>query len=71
LPSANRTPPDLQLDDVLDSTLQVADCVYRLKNDETKFDPIHAQIRSLGSFSEFVVIAHASRTVLDIITAQD
>jgi hypothetical protein len=66
-----RTLADLHLDDVMGSTLQVADSVYRLKDDETKFHPRHAQLPTLGCFSEFVVIAHASRRVLDIITAQD
>ena len=32
---------------------------------------VHAQFETLGSFSEFVVIAHSSRTVVDVITAQD
>jgi hypothetical protein len=67
----DRTVADLHLGDVLDRTLEMADSVYRLKDEETKFHPFHIQAAILGSFSEFVVIAHTSRAVLDVITAQD
>jgi|NGEPerStandDraft_6_1074524.scaffolds.fasta_scaffold09074_6 hypothetical protein len=62
---------DLNLDDLLIPTLEVFDSVYRLRADQNKFHPVHAQLEILGCFSEYVVIARASRTVLDVITAQD
>ena len=67
----NRTLADLRLDDFLVPTLENSDSVYRLLEDQTKFHPVHAQLKILECFSEFVVIARASRTVLDVITAQD
>jgi hypothetical protein len=67
----NRTLADLRLDDFLVPTLENSDSVYRLLEDQTKFHPVHAHMPVLGCFSEFVAIAHASHTVLDVITAQD
>jgi hypothetical protein len=69
--SANRTLADLRLDHIPVPTLEHSDSVYRLQEDQAKFHPVHAQFETLGSFSEFVVIAHSSRTVVDVITAQD
>jgi hypothetical protein len=68
---ANRTLADLSLDDILVPTLKGPNSVYRLQEDQSKFHPLHAELEILGSFSEFVVIASGSRTVLDIVTAQD
>lgn len=67
----NRTLTDLSLDDVLVPTLDDSNSVYRLQEDQNKFHPVHAQLEMLGCFSEFVAITRASRTVLDVITAQD
>jgi len=67
----DRTLADLSLDDLLVPTLENSDSVYRLLEDQSKFHRVHAQLEILGCFSEFVVIASASRTVLDVITAQD
>ena len=66
-----RTLADLSLDDLLVPTLANSDRVYRLREDPNKFHTIHAHVEILGWFSEFVVIARASRIVLDLITAQD
>jgi hypothetical protein len=67
----NRTLADLRLDDLLVPNVENSDSVYRLREDPNSFHPVHAQLEIIGCFSEFVVIAKASRTVLDIITAQD
>ncbi len=66
-----RTLADLDLDDLLAPIVDASESVYRLRDDPGKFHPVHAQFEMLGCFSEFVVIAKATRTVLDIITAQD
>jgi hypothetical protein len=67
----NGTLTDLALDDILIPTLESFDTVYRLPDDEGKFHSLQAEVGILGGFSEFVVIASGSRTVLDIITAAD
>jgi hypothetical protein len=67
----NRTLADLHLDPILVPTLESYDSVYRLPEDEQNFHQLHAEIKILGCFSEFVVIARSTHTVLDIITSQD
>ena len=62
---------DLGLDELLLPVLDQSDSVYRLPEQPGKFHRLHAEIETLGSFSEFVVIARASHSVLDVITAQD
>jgi len=70
-PPVNRTLNDLGLNETLVPTLGASDSVYRLREDPSRFHPVHAELEILGSFSEFVVIARTSRIVLDVITAQD
>jgi hypothetical protein len=67
----NRTLGDLNLDELLVPILESSNSVYRLRDDASKYDPIHAELEFLGCFSEFVAISREDRIVLDIVTSQD
>ncbi len=67
----DRALADLNLDDLLDPILEESDSVFRLQEDKSKFNSLHAELEILGCFSEFVVIARAAHVVLDVTTSQD